>query len=151
MTLTKSQKLVVFTCTQKDLTFHGNQIGIRQIYDHWPIEITNAQTHQKHMKLLMENPNTGIIKKAPVGFSWTTLFFSGFPSLFRGDIKWFIVQVLLCWTGISFIIFAFIYNKIYIKKLLEKGFKVKDVEGGTLEDAKTKLGINLPKFGTQTN
>jgi hypothetical protein len=29
---------------------------------------------------------------------------------------------------------------------LEKGFKVKDVEGGTLEDAKGKIGINLPKF-----
>jgi TM2 domain-containing membrane protein YozV len=101
------------------------------------------------MKLSMENPNTGIIKTAPVGFSWTTLFFSGFPSLFRGDIKWFIIQVLLCWTGISFIIFAFIYNKIYINKLLEKGFKVKDVEGGTLEDAKKKMGINLPQFETK--
>jgi hypothetical protein len=98
------------------------------------------------MKLVMENPNTGIVKKAPVGFSWTTLFFSGFPALFRGDIKWFFIQVLLCWTGISFIIFAFIYNKIFIKKLLESGYKVKDVEGGTFEDAKTKLGINLPKF-----
>jgi TM2 domain-containing membrane protein YozV len=101
------------------------------------------------MKLLMENPNTGIIKKAPVGFSWTTLFFSGFPALFRGDITWFIIQVLLCWTGISFIIFAFIYNKIYLKKLLEKGFKVKDVEGATLEDARAKLGINLPEFQKQ--
>jgi TM2 domain-containing membrane protein YozV len=109
----------------------------------------NTQTDQKYMKLLMENPNTGILKKAPAGFSWTTLFFSGFPALFRGDIKWFIIQVLLCWTGIAQIIFAFIYNKMYIEKLLEKGFKVKDVEGGTLEDASGKLGINLPKFETQ--
>ena len=98
----------------------------------------------------MENPNTGIIKKAPVGFSWTTLFFGGFPALFRGDIKWFCIQVLVaCFTlGVSTVVFAFIYNKAYIHRLLEKGFKVKDVEGGKLEDARQKLGINLPQFET---
>src|SRR5437763_223617 len=100
------------------------------------------------MKLALENPNTGIIKKAPVGFSWTTLFFSGLPALFRGDIKWLIVQFLIacCTFGVSGIVFAFIYNKIYIQKLLEKGFKVTAVEEGTFEDARKKLGINLPKF-----
>ena len=99
----------------------------------------------------MENPKTGIVKTAPVGFSWTTLFFSGLPALFRGDIMWCFIQLLIaCFTAlISNIIFAFIYNKIYIKKLLEKGFKVKDVEGGTLEDAKKKLGVNLPQFETK--
>lgn len=96
----------------------------------------------------MENPNTGIIKRAPVGPSLTTLFFGALPALFRGDIKWFFIQLLIaCFTcGLSNFVFAFIYNKIYIKKLLEKGFKVKDVYGGTLEDAKKKLGINLPQF-----
>jgi hypothetical protein len=131
----------------KELGKFRQRAKIQNIRQHGSQKRT--QTRQKHMKLSMENPNTGIIKTAPVGFSWTTLFFSGFPSLFRGDIKWFIIQVLLCWTGISFIIFAFIYNKIYINKLLEKGFKVKDVEGGTLEDAKKKLGINLPQFETK--
>jgi len=102
------------------------------------------------MKLAMENPNTGIIKRAPVGFSWTTLFFGGFPALFRGDLKWFFIQLLIaCFTGgLSNLVFAFIYNKIFVQKLLEKGFKVKDVEGGTLEDAKKKLNINLPRFET---
>jgi hypothetical protein len=102
------------------------------------------------MKLAMENPNTGIIKRAPVGFSWTTLFFGGFPALFRGDLKWFFIQLLIaCFTGgLSNLVFAFIYNKTFVQKLLEKGFKVKDVEGGTLEDAKKKLSINLPRFET---
>jgi hypothetical protein len=102
------------------------------------------------MKLELENPNTGIIKRAPVGFSWTTLFFGALPALFRGDIKWFCLQFLIaCFTAnLSAIVFAFIYNKTFILKLLEKGFKVKDVEGGNLEDAKRKLGVNLPKFET---
>jgi len=103
------------------------------------------------MKLLMENPNTGIIKKAPIGFSWTTLFFPSLPALLRGDIKWFIIQLIIdCCTLVAAFVFPFIYNKIYIKSLLEKGFKVKDVEGGTLEDARGKLGINLPKFETKS-
>ena len=98
----------------------------------------------------MENPNTGIIKKAPVGFSWTTFFFSALPALFRGDIKWFIIQLLIvCFIPIlTNVVFAFIYNKIFIKKLLEKGYKVRDVEGGTLEVARQKLSINLPRFET---
>ena len=100
------------------------------------------------MKLTMEHPNTGIIKTAPVGFSWTTFFFSCFPALFRGDMKWFFIQCLcaVITSGLSGLVFMFIYNKIYIKKLLEKGFKVKAVEGGTLERANQKLGINLPQF-----
>jgi len=100
--------------------------------------------------LVMENPNTGIIKKAPVGFSWTTFFFGALPALFRGDMKWFFIQLLIAMftCGLSAIVFMFIYNKIFIKKLLEKGYKVRDVEGGTLEVARQKLGINLPKFET---
>lgn len=49
-------------------------------------------------------------------------------------------------AGVSAFVFMFIYNKLYIKKLLEKGFKVKAVEGGTIEQANYKLGINLPLF-----
>lgn len=42
------------------------------------------------------------------------------------------------------VVFPFIYNKLYVEKLLEKGFKVKDVEGESFENAKRRLGINLP-------
>jgi len=52
---------------------------------------------------------------------------------------------MITW-GLSAFVFMFIYNKLYIKKLLEKGFKVKAVEGGTIEQANYKLGINLPLF-----
>jgi hypothetical protein len=106
----------------------------------------NAQTNQKFMKLklIMENPNTGIIKTAPIGKNGRI----GSP-IFRGDIKWSIILIILVLVANIFgiiIFYFFNYNKIYIKELLEKGFKVQDVVGGTLEDAKAELGINLPKF-----
>ncbi len=92
----------------------------------------------------MENPNTGIIKTAPIGGH-------GVP-FFRGDIKWSIIVIVLCCTVVGIVIWEFMnYNKIYIKELLEKGFKVKDVYGGTFEDANKKLGMNLPKFESKTN
>jgi len=69
---------------------------------------------------------SGVIKQAPQGFSWTTLFFGIFPALLRGDIKWalvmFIVAVLTC--GLSWLIFPFVYNGLYLNELLHKGYEV---------------------------
>ena len=98
------------------------------------------------MKLHLKHPTTGITKTAPIGISWTTLFFVFFPALFRGDFKWgAIMLVLACLTGgISAFVFADKYNKIYIKGLLEKGFKVTDIDGADINAANTKLGLDLP-------
>ena len=45
---------------------------------------------------------------------------------------------------IPIFIFPSIYNKQYIQKLLSAGFKVRSAEGVSMEEAKHKLGINLP-------
>ncbi|MDB5716652.1 MAG: hypothetical protein JWM38_79, partial [Sphingomonas bacterium] len=39
--------------------------------------------------IILENPNTGQLREAPIGFSWTMFFFGFFPPIFRGDWKWF--------------------------------------------------------------
>ena len=99
-----------------------------------------------YTKLVMENPNTGHIKEAPVGFSWTVLFFGFFPPLFRGDWKWAIIMFLLSMItmGLSGLVFMFIYNKLYIKDLGGSGFKVKSVGMGTIDQVSQKIGLNLP-------
>ena len=98
-------------------------------------------------KIHFEHPTTGEIRQAPVGFSWTMLFFGFFPPLFRGDWKWAIITLLIGFIscGLSFLVFIFIYNKLYIKDLINKGFKARTVDKGDIKAVETKLGINIPK------
>ncbi|HHY06891.1 MAG TPA: hypothetical protein GX532_07965 [Clostridia bacterium] len=66
----------------------------------------------------------GMVKQVKVGFSWTALFFGVFVPILRGDWKWALIMVFLAIItfGISWIVFPFVYNKIYINNLLEKGY-----------------------------
>ena len=86
------------------------------------------------MTVNLRHVQSGILKPAPVGFSWTTLFFSGFPALFRGDLKWAVIMwivegsmlVVSIFTGgiasiVVHIAFAAIYNKRYIVELMAQG------------------------------
>lgn len=83
------------------------------------------------------------VKKVPLGFSWTTFFFGGWPAIFRGDFIVGIVLVIgsMLTYGILSIIMAFIYNKMYAKSLFEKGYKIHAMpDGCTEEKVKTELG-----------
>lgn len=103
-----------------------------------------------YTKITFENPANGYIKEAPVGFSWTVLFFGVFPPLFRSDWKWAAIILLLAlitW-GLSNIVMAFLYNKFFIKDLLNTGYKVKSVETGTVRSVSGKLGLQLPQLET---
>lgn len=97
------------------------------------------------MFLIMEHPGTGIIKKVKVGFCWPFFFFTALVPLLRGDIKWVLLTVVIgvCTFGIGLIVLCFKYNRIYTVGLLEKGYKVKEVEGGTQAEATAALGIRL--------
>ena len=80
------------------------------------------------MKAVLKHPQTNEIREVKVGFSWTTLFFGCFPALIRGDFKWVLIMFLaaLVTCGISWFVFPFIYNKLYIKELARKGYKPVD-------------------------
>tara|TARA_Y100000992_G_C21243287_1_gene481876 strand:- start:1022 stop:1318 length:297 start_codon:yes stop_codon:yes gene_type:complete len=75
--------------------------------------------------------NKGVMKTAPVGFSWTTFFFGFFPALFRGDWKYaLIIGVASFFTfGLAGFVMAFFYNRLYIQDLLKSGYKVKNYSG----------------------
>lgn len=92
--------------------------------------------------VMLRHPKTGIVKKGFYGFSWTTLFFGGFPALFRGDIVMgLIVLVINFFTfGVAGLIWAFFYNKTYTHKLLEQGYEFADGEAKNAL-ARSKLGI----------
>jgi hypothetical protein len=88
------------------------------------------------MYVNLKNENTGQTKQVKVGFSWTTFFFSFFPALLRGDLKYAFIILISCIvfgfatmgyaTWIPTVVFAFIYNRLYISDLIRKGFLPKD-------------------------
>lgn len=103
-----------------------------------------------YTKIIFKNPMTGAIKEAPVGFSWTTFFFGGFPALFRGDWKWFAIMLVLALItmGFSNVVFMFIYNKLYIKELIGTGFKAQSIASGDMNAASAKIGMQIPMLET---
>ena len=82
-------------------------------------------------------------RTAPVGFSWTVLFFGPFPPIFRGDWKFFFIIAIcnLLSYGLAGIIFSFFYNKMYINELLNEGYKFYNTPGITDEKLKEYLGV----------
>ena len=85
------------------------------------------------MKAIMQNPS-GMVKEVKKGFSWTGFFFGLCVPLIRGDLKWAAIMFAISLLAGSFtfglgslfisLIFAFLYNKLYIKELLEKGYRL---------------------------
>lgn len=83
-------------------------------------------------RIPMKHKETGITKDGFYGFSWTTFFFGFFPALFRGDFMTFIggfvitIIIALLTAGVgAFLVgvfWAFMYNKYYTRKLLERGY-----------------------------
>ena len=82
--------------------------------------------------ITLKHRESGLVKECVTGFSWTTLFFGLIVPLVRGDLKWAVILFALGSIigiptfGIGAIgvhtIFAFVYNKIYIRNLMERGF-----------------------------
>ena len=68
-------------------------------------------------------------KRSPIGFSFTMLFFGALVPMLRKDWKWTgialipgILAMIYPGLGILALIPPFLYNKYYIRDLLEQGF-----------------------------
>jgi hypothetical protein len=104
-------------------------------------------------RIALKHKETGLVKDGFYGFSWTTLFFGFFPALFRGDFITFIggfvisviIAILTMGIGAFFIglVWAFMYNKYYTRRLLERGYVLASSEGDNVLAA-AALGIALP-------
>lgn len=100
-----------------------------------------------HAKIYFENPITGKMREAPVGFSWTVFFFGVFPSLFRQHWSGFLIMIICgaLTMGLSHLVFMFIYNKMYIKNLINDGYKAKTATAD-FDFLEKKLGLQIPRF-----
>ncbi len=98
----------------------------------------------------LKHKDTGILKTGYFGFSWTTLLFGFFPALFRGDfitfIGGFVISMIIALVTFGFgalligLIWAFMYNKHFTRKLLESGYIFND-DPAINEEAATALEV----------
>ena len=93
-------------------------------------------------RVALIHPQTGLLKSGFYGFSWTFLYFGWFVPLFRGELLIALLHftITVITIGLWQIIFAFLYNKQYTTRLLEKGYVLNDTEEVN-EEARQKLGI----------
>jgi len=68
----------------------------------------------------------GVTKQVKKGFSFTMFFFGIFVPLVRGDWKYFFISLIaaIFTVGISWLVFPFFYNKLYMNDLLNKGYEI---------------------------
>lgn len=85
------------------------------------------------------------VKKVSTGFSWKSLMFGVFYPMSRGDYKGMLIQFAICFIthGAAWLIIPFTYNRVYIKRLLRKGYKPKDSK--SLYTLVTKYNYNQYK------
>ena len=86
----------------------------------------------------LRHAQSGVITTGFYGFSWTTLFFSGFPAIFRGDLITGVIVLIL--SASSFWLVAILYNRVYTTRLLERGY-VFDDDPEKVREAKRALRI----------
>jgi len=91
---------------------------------------------------MIQHPTSGLTRKGYFGFSWTYLFFGWWVPMFRGELG--VAALHLVFTvvtlGLWQIIVAFLYNKQYMTRMLEKGYVLGDTEEA-MAKARIALGI----------
>ncbi len=96
-------------------------------------------------KVMLQHPPTGLIRSGYYGFSWTYLFFGWWVPLFRGELGVAALHLLftLFSLGLWQLIVAFLYNRQFMIRMLEKGYVLADRED-VMAGARVALGIGTP-------
>ena len=108
-----------------------------------------------YAKLYLSHPQSKGVKTVPLGFSMTSLFFGPWVCAWRHDypviVAWILLACLSLIMGMIWALFclypvqAFIYNRIYLQRLLNSGWKLYGWTGRVLDEIEFKLGFKLPK------
>lgn len=115
-------------------------------------------------QFIMTHPKTGEVRTVFYGYSWTTLFFGPFPSLFRRDLMTFFCMFIVTssivvvptaisvdgwgWSGIFIsLVWSFLYNKYDVINLLKQGF-VFSGRNAVNQTAAEQLGVVLNEYNT---
>jgi len=88
------------------------------------------------------HPQTGLMKSGFYGFSWTFLFFGWFVPVFREVllVELLHLAITVVTFGIWLFIIAFLDNKQYMTRMLEKADVLNETEAVN-EIARQKLGF----------
>lgn len=100
-----------------------------------------------YASIKFESPRYMAIHNAPAGFSWTVLFFGAVPPLLRGHYAagYVIGAWQLVTLGLSNIIFAFIYNRLFILHIMGKGLKASGASHD-LNHLSVRLKFRIPEL-----
>ena len=83
---------------------------------------------------------------APVGFSWTTLVFGPFPLRFRHPVAWMLMWTVALFALITLllsdVVFAFFVNRLYIRSLIKKGYRIRGISAERLDEFARMLGYS---------
>jgi len=84
----------------------------------------------------------GLVNTGYMGYSWTYLLFGLFVPLVRGELGVAVLHLVITIVsaGLSQLIFAFIYNRQYMNRMLTSGWRL-DVSDENFELARRVLGI----------
>ncbi|MCY3767914.1 MAG: hypothetical protein OXG56_00890 [Gammaproteobacteria bacterium] len=99
-------------------------------------------------EIILRHEASGLVKPGYYGFSWTYLFFGFFVPAIRGEILISLLHFVLniVTFGIWWIAMMFLYNKQYMRRMLENGWIL---AGSDAENqlAAASIGVMLQQQG----
>ncbi len=93
-------------------------------------------------KISIKHKESGMMKEAGYGFSWTYFFFGFFVPIFRGELGVGALHFLftVCTLSIFWWVEMFLYNKQYMTRMLSSWW---ELAGTEIENRESKVAISM--------